>query len=402
MITILEIAFPNLDPTILPIYRPFALRWYGLGYLFAFFVGWLVLRHTQKKGFFRIAEEDCSSLLMYVIIGVFAGGRLGYILFYDDPIQVLRDPSLIFGRDFSGISGLSFHGGLLGVMIAGVLFAWVRGRRQYRTLPLEQRKSEGLGGIGKRARAVWCDGFDAMVLGVPAGIVFVRIANFVNGELYGREITDAAGNPVTDAALAPDWAMRFPTSDEGRAALNDFYQMQQFTNPEAPPVDFHKVLSLPVDQNVWDQVSQNVTLRHPSQIYQALLEGLAVLIVMWLLRKRFPKKGMLGGCFLIAYAAARFPMEYFRQPDVQFEAGEKLGSWGQTLASMGVTQGQLLCIGMAAIGVIMFTLCARSKNPFMARTAEQRAFRAVPMSAEEAGVPEGQRNKKKAQSVTQP
>lgn len=387
---LLEIPYHNIDPTAFTL--GVSVKWYGIGYVVTFLIAYLVLRSQTKRGHLPLTGDDVTSFLMYAMFGTLLGGRLGEMLFYTDyftSFRFLSHPLEFFGYvngQFRGIRGLAFHGGLMGVLAGGAIFVWVRNRWSWRALDPAIRDVEGKRGYWQRYRALYLRIFDACVLVAPGGIFLVRMMNFVNGELYGRIIRDADGNPITDAADAPAWAMRFPTSPEGVNALASHYRAEEMTKWIGSSSDGRGGLSmaeysrqfvepkvealasrLPVDPEVWDQVSSSVPLRHPSQVYQAICEGLLVLVAVWVLRNRMPKAGMLSGVFLLGYALGRVPMELFREPDPVFEAGRELGGWGQILDAMSMTQGQFLSLVMGLAGATLIVLCARSKNPHMVR-----------------------------------
>jgi phosphatidylglycerol---prolipoprotein diacylglyceryl transferase len=252
------LLFPQFDPVIVQI-GPFGIRWYALAYIAGLVLGWRLLRHLVQQAPVVATAVQADDFLTWATLGVVLGGRLGYVLFYQ-PGVYLTHPAMILAV-WEG--GMSFHGGALGVAIAIVWFC----RRN--AIPL----------LGFADRVAVC---------VPIGLGLGRIANFVNGELWGRQ--------------APDWlpwAMIFPNGG---------------------PVP-----------------------RHPSQLYEALLEGVVLFLVLFALsrqerlRARF---GWLTGAFLVGYGVARTTGELFREPDVFL--GYLIG---------GVTMGQLLCIPMLAGGL---------------------------------------------------
>ncbi len=256
--TLLALPFPAIDPVAFQL-GPIAIRWYALAYIAGLMLGWWLARRIVEGPGWSMRSADVDDLLFYMTLGVIFGGRLGYVFFYNAP-HYLANPAEIL-TVWRG--GMSFHGGLIGVILAILLFA-----RNRRLNPFE---------VGDIAATV-----------APLGLFFGRIANFVNGELYGR---------VADVP----WAMAFP--DGG---------------------------PLP---------------RHPSQLYEAFLEGFVLfLVMMWFVRQRsyVEPHGFLGGIFLIGYAIARMICELFREPDVQL--GFLLG---------GATMGQLLSIPMLAFGVFL-------------------------------------------------
>ena len=256
------LPFPAIDPVLVQI-GPFAIRWYALAYIVGLVVGWRYLRRLVQRPGWQLTPIDVDDLLLYVTLGVVLGGRLGYVLFYR-PGHYLTQPLEALAV-WQG--GMSFHGGVVGVILAMWLFARLRDRSF-----LE---------IG-----------DAVVCAIPIGLFLGRIANFINGELFGR---------TTDVA----WGMVFP-----------------YGGP------------LP---------------RHPSQLYEAILEGLVLFVVLaafaW--RPRDPKTaGRLSGIFLMGYAIGRSFAELFREPDAH------LGFlWGQ------LTMGQLLSLPMfiAGLGLVLWS-----------------------------------------------
>ena len=246
------LTYPHIDPVIFHI-GPLAVRWYGLMYLVGFGAAYLLIRHLARLRELPLNKEGVSDLLFYLVLGVILGGRLGYVLFYN-LAEYQADPLAIFAV-WKG--GMSFHGGLLGVVAATVLFC----RR--RQLP------------------VLLTG-DILVTASTIGLGMGRIGNFINGELWGR---------ATDLP----WGMVFPGA-----------------GPRP---------------------------RHPSQLYEALLEGLLLFLVLYLLNRRRMPAGVPFFSFFIGYGLFRFLVEFVREPDVQ------LGFlW------LGATMGQLLSLPMILFG----------------------------------------------------
>jgi phosphatidylglycerol---prolipoprotein diacylglyceryl transferase len=309
-----EIVYPGWDPVAIQL-GPFAVRWYGLGYLAGFLIaGWLLDRLSRDR-FLPLTTAAVSDLIGWLVVGVIAGGRLGYALFYDHSMLV---HPLEIAKLWTG--GLSFHGGLVGVIVASALFA----RRH---------------GIAWRRLA------DALALSGTTGVFLVRCANFVNGELYGR---------VAPAGLP--WAMRFPTDPAAAAASPALAAAGAFR--------WHDVYRDLRASGAWDRLAAQVPLRHPSQLYEALLEGLLLAAALWMLyrwrvrprlggapgsEEGLARPGALAGVFLFGYATARFLLEFTRQPDAQFASpsnplGTVLGplSMGQVLSLALVAGGALL------------------------------------------------------------
>jgi phosphatidylglycerol:prolipoprotein diacylglycerol transferase len=269
------IPFPAIDPIAVAI-GPFAVRWYALAYIVGLLVGWRYCVWLADRPPRLIERRDLDDFLAWATLGVVLGGRIGYVLFYNlgyysqHPIEAF----------YLWHGGMSFHGGALGVTLAILLFT--------------------------RARSIPVLAFsDIICAAMPIGLFFGRIANFINGELFGRE---------TDVP----WAMVFP-----------------YGGP-AP--------------------------RHPSQLYEALCEGILLFLLLSLAERRGARwrPGVISGLFLAGYAVARMSGELFRQPDAQL---------GYLL--FGTTMGQLLSIPLLIIGIALI-LWAR-RHPAAAPAVPRRA-----------------------------
>jgi phosphatidylglycerol---prolipoprotein diacylglyceryl transferase len=316
MLALLEIRYRWIDPVALELPGGFGIRWYGLSYMLSFGVAYFLMRYLAKKGFVRFDPDSVGDLVFSVIIGVLLGARLGYILFYE-PGVYMNDPARII-RLWEG--GLSFHGGLIGAVTGAWWFARARG------IPLIHV-------------------MDGMALAVPPGIFFVRMANFVNGELYGR-------------VASPDvpWAMRFPT-DPVALELIGARQARTFRERELAIGDAYQT-------GLWDQVRDQVPLRHPSQIYEGLLEGVLLGIILWLLYLWMRRRGTLlptgtfAGIFLIGYGVFRSFVELFRQPDEQFRTPDN--PLGTVLGPL--TMGQTLSMGVILAGLLILLYAWRNRH----------------------------------------
>ncbi|HKP75223.1 MAG TPA: prolipoprotein diacylglyceryl transferase [Longimicrobiaceae bacterium] len=309
-----EIPYPHLDPVALDLPGPVDVRWYGLGYVFGFLCGYAILRALSRRGFLRLPADAISDLIAALVVGVIAGGRLGYVFFYDfrdfaaHPLHLLR---LWEG-------GLSFHGGLVGVVVACLWFA-------------------------RRHHVAWRNLADALSLGVGPGIFAVRVCNFINGELYGRV-----------APPSVPWAMRFPTDP---VALRLMRARGGLRAKE-------ELIGQAYRDGTWERIRAQVPLRHPSQLYEALGEGLLTGAVLWSVylwnRRRGVRwgDGAYGGLFLLCYGAVRSVLELFRQPDEQFrDAGDALGT---VLGPL--TMGQVLSLCMVLAGLYFFIRGVRAQD----------------------------------------
>ncbi|HEX7239576.1 MAG TPA: prolipoprotein diacylglyceryl transferase, partial [Longimicrobiaceae bacterium] len=313
--------FPRIDPVALDLPGPIDVRWYGLGYLLGFLTAYLVLRKLAKEGFVRMEPDAAGDLITALVLGVILGGRVGYVLFYNFA-DFARNPAQII-RIWEG--GLSFHGGLLGVIVATWWFT-------------------------RRNRIPFFSLGDGLALSIPFGIFFVRVANFINGELYGR----VAGADVP-------WAMRFP-SDPAATRLLGIGGMGMRDREQA--------IEAAYDSGAWDRVAAQVPLRHPSQLYEALTEGLLLGLILWAVyavtRRRGVRlpEGTFGGIFLVGYGLFRSFVELFRQPDAQFtDAGDPVGTVLGPL-TMGQTLSTLMVLG--GIGILVWSW--RRGSPPAART----------------------------------
>jgi phosphatidylglycerol:prolipoprotein diacylglycerol transferase len=302
------ISFPDISPEIFTLTLfgfTFALRWYALGYIVGIVIGWWIAMQASKRlTLWRddtppLTRDQIEDLLTWVIIGVIAGGRFGYVLFYGDG-QFANNPAAIF-RIWDG--GMSFHGGFIGVCVATIVCA--------------RRYGAALGDVA-----------NILALTATPAILLVRIANFINAELWGR---------ATDVP----WGVKFPSMC----------------------VDPARQLCTTVGE--WFYYGDEPT-RHPSQLYEAGLEGLLLgAIIMFLAFKRgwLKRQWSLVAVFLIGYGAARFVIEFVRQPDAQFTSPTNPIGWAYDFGTWGLTQGQALSIPMILAGVILVYLTRPSKTP---------------------------------------
>jgi phosphatidylglycerol:prolipoprotein diacylglycerol transferase len=255
------LIYPHFDPVAIKI-GPLAIHWYGIMYLLGFLAFYFLGKSRLAKA--HLSQKDLDDLLFYGVLGVVLGGRLGYVFFYQ-PNHYLTHPLDILAV-WQG--GMSFHGGLLGVIVA----VWIFARRKH--IPF-------------------------LILGdfiaplVPPGLFFGRLGNFINGELWGRP---------TDLP----WGMVFPHVD--------------------------------------------YVARHPSQLYEAFLEGVVLFLLLWFFSKKDRPQGAVSGFFLVGYGLIRFSVEWTREPD------NFLG----TLA-FGLSMGQWLSLPMILAGLVLIILAYHTK-----------------------------------------
>ena len=279
----------NLDPIIFRIYDNVGPRWYGLAYVAAFVSSYFLFLWLSKRGYADLPPQRVSDFITgCALFGVIVGGRLGYVFFYKP--EMLREPLSIL-RVWEG--GMSSHGGMIGLTLATFLYA-------------------------RSQRISWLSLADNIAVVAPVGLFLGRCANFINGELYGRP-------------AAVPWAMQFPKEaidlpSIGARVLAAVHAMR----PEAGNLAevIKQARSDPGLQTVLHQV---LTPRHPSQLYEALLEGVFLFACLWLLRVRTRQpRGMLAGLFLLLYAVVRVVVENFREPDAPltgpFTRGQALSS----------------------------------------------------------------------------
>lgn len=267
-------VFPNIDPVAIRL-GPVAVHWYGLMYLVAFGVFLLLARQRLRHPPFNRLQGPASwntdqigDMLLLGVLGTVVGGRLGYVLFYK-PDFYLAHPLQVFAV-WEG--GMSFHGGLLGVIASQYWFARSRGKPFWQVM-------------------------DLVAPCVPLGLAAGRIGNFINGELWGRA-----------ASPSLPWAIVFPQSG-------------------------------------------SLVPRHPSQLYEAVLEGLVLFVVLWLYARRERPQGRVAALFLIGYGLLRFAVEFFREPDAFLGLG-----------ALGLSRGQWLSLPLVLAGTVLWIWAGRHRQ----------------------------------------
>ncbi len=259
---------PQFDPIAISA-GPLAVRWYGLMYLVGFALFWILGRKRAAEPWRGVSVEELENLLFYGIFGVVLGGRLGYCLLYQ-PEYYLSHPQAILAL-WEG--GMSAHGGMIGVIVVMLLFCHFRSHSFWQTA-------------------------DFVAPLVPLGLMFGRIGNFINGELWGRPASESL-----------PWAMIFPQALDGGVP------------------------------------------RHPSQLYEAFGEGLLLFALLWIVSKRPRPSGFISGLFLMGYGVARFVVEYFREPDAF------LG-----LQALGLTRGQWYSLPLIVLGAFIVSWALKKKG----------------------------------------
>ncbi len=304
----------DLNPFLIQFSETWGIRWYGMAYLAAFFLGFLLYRRLARQGFSDLRPDQVGDFIFgTAFFGVIIGGRLGYMLFYNLS-AFLADPLMFFRLNEGGMSA---HGGIFGVALYSLWFA-------------------------RRHKVSWLNLGDNIVVVTPLGLFFGRIANFINGELYGR------------VATVP-WAVQFP-----KELYDGPPEMAQLAIDEASAINPSWNSVAAIVENVGqspelrEQLAVTLSPRHPSQIYEAALEGALLFGVLWFLRTRFRlRNGVLTGLFFIGYAITRSFCELFRQPDAALTGA--------------LTRGQFLSIFLVVMGVGFLLASRHQKHPTSGR-----------------------------------
>ncbi|MEM7575913.1 MAG: prolipoprotein diacylglyceryl transferase [Planctomycetota bacterium] len=281
------VAFPDSFPIA-------GLRWYGTAYLLAFFIGYLLIRRVTRSGKSPLPTDHVIDFVMACIMGLLIGGRVGYVLFYDRSLLGMIDGPPYWGVLAINHGGMASHGGMIGGLLGCAWFAW---RQKLPTLHL----------------------IDVMAFAAPLGIGLGRIANFINGELWGRTV---------DASFA--WAVRFP---QETLAGDELERLQAG------------------DTDLIALAEQITPARHPSQLYAAILEGLVVFAVVAFVYRRPVKPGVAAAWFALTYAPVRIVNECFREPDghIGFDA-------------LGLTRGQWLSVLLFVLGLVLLWFAKSRKS----------------------------------------
>lgn len=315
----------SIDPYAIQIAPGFGLRWYGLSYVVGFFIGYLLIRRVTKAGVSSLQPDRAVDLVLTLAIGIVAGGRVGYVLFYRPELLWDFESSFPFwGVLAVNQGGMASHGGILGGIAATWLYAYLKGHR-------------------------WSHLLDLMAFGAPLGLFFGRIANFINGELYGRpcdpefalavkfpqELYEA--DPSTLSALQSQLSVYFP----GRMSEN--WTSLVIEKIQAGHAEITAI------------VEPFLTARHPSQLYAAVTEGLVTFAVLVVLYRKPVRPGTIAAGFCITYGLMRIFNEFFRMPDAHLLDRE--------FATIGVTRGQWLSMILIVIGIGILIWTRFSKLP---------------------------------------
>jgi phosphatidylglycerol:prolipoprotein diacylglycerol transferase len=307
---LLSIPFPSwLKPEIIP-GLPF--RWYGLMYLLAFGTAYFMYRKQVKERHFPMNDDELSGMFFWCILGLLLGARIFATIVYETSDIYRKQPWLVFwpfrSGHFTGLMGMSYHGGVIGGALGIVSYCMVK-----------HRDAREIG--------------DMYAASIPLGYTFGRLGNFINGELYGRITASPLGMIFPDGYIFPGDA-HWSEISEAAAAMG--------ISPA------HGILNLP---------------RHPSQLYEMLFEGVVLWAAIWLLRNRKPFKGFLLGCYLMGYGLVRFFIEYFREPDeglgYRIEFIKSNVSPALSHPPLSFSTGQILSFGMIAAAIVWFIIASR-------------------------------------------
>lgn len=329
----LYLTYPAwINPEIIP---GLPVRWYGFMYLVAFAIAYLLVMKQVRTDGLRCSEDTVSNYFLWAILGVIIGARIFATIVYDTSGRYLERPWLVFwpfddAGNFTGLQGMSYHGGLIGAVIATIIFCRVN-------------------------RIDFFAWGDVVAAAVPLGYTFGRLGNFINGELYGR-ITP---NPI--GMVFPD-AQKFPASEP--------WVQEVARKVGIPADDPNALLNLP---------------RFPSQLFEALFEGIVLWAVLWfIIRRRKRYNGFVLGSYIIGYGAIRFFLEYLREPDIGIGYPIRLGSQNAPTylfeSFLNFSTGQILCFLMVVGGFVLLAI------------ARRRPRADHPVEAQPAGTPASARN----------
>ncbi|MDR1388536.1 MAG: prolipoprotein diacylglyceryl transferase [Treponema sp.] len=341
---LLYVNFPSwLKPEIVP-FLP--IRWYGLMYIVAFGIAWMLCRYQVRERNFPVKEEELSSLFFWGILALILGARLMAALVYSGDIYY-REPWRIFwpfenGR-FTGLMGMSYHGGVIGALAAVIIYSIKH--------KFDMRETG-----------------DIVAAGIPLGYTAGRLGNFINGELYGR---------VTAGPLG----MIFPQAE--RLSLDKSW-----------------VADIAAKLGIFDASGFVNLPRHPSQLYEAFFEGIVLWCIIWALRNKKPFKGFLMGIYIAGYGLFRFVIEYFREPDA--DLGYRITLVKTELppaifsSLWNFSTGQLFCFAMILGGLLWLLIAARLPN-----ATPVRIYPAGPDSEEKAKTAkkEARKNRRKTRRI---
>lgn len=318
----------DLDPFAIELWAGGGVRWYGLAYVAGFIVAALLIRRVLRAGQSPLPRTAAVDIVTALAIGAVVGARVGYVLLYAPELLWTFERSFPFWRALAiHEGGMASHGGMAGVVVAAVV-------------------------VAHRRRVPVLHVLDLAAFGAPIGLFFGRLANFVNGELYGR---------VASATLP--WGVKFPTETATWSGA-ELETLRVTVAPHfgAGPLPPSRSLASVVieriqhgDSTLAELVAPLLPVRHPSQLYEALLEGIALFVLLAWVWRAPRRPGVVSAAFAIGYAFARISLEQFRQPDVQIASAE--------FARFGVTRGQWLSALLLLAGILVAMWVWRHPSP---------------------------------------
>lgn len=319
----------DLSPFLVRFTESVGIRWYGLAYVLGFLIAWAWLAALARRRLILLKPEDIPDVILAQVIGVMVGGRLGYILLYDQSLLGFQSSFPWWKAINITTGGMASHGGIAGIILASLWCA-----RHFKVPALHV--------------------LDAVASVAPAGVILGRLANFINAELLGK-IVAAPGQP------APWWSVRYPTELIDRPTDAQLVRFaERFNVPPGQPLGPH--LHDAIDrlragsQHVRAQLEPLLHARHPSQIYQALAEGLVTLLVVWFVWRKPRRPGVIAATFAISYALARIATDFVRLPDAQFAVGRPLG----------LTRGQWFSAATLILAIAVLAYAAtRNTAPYL-------------------------------------
>lgn len=316
----------NLDPFVFQITETVGLRWYGVAYFAGFFTAWLMFRWMAKSKNSDLRLESAGDLVFACILGVLLGGRLGYGLFYDPSMFITFTPTFPWWEAVSiHHGGMSSHGGIVGVLITFIVW-------------------------GRKNNVSVLHLFDMGSICTTPGLLYGRLANFINGELWG--------NPLPNEAQIdpPWWSIKYPSEITDVWLVSPTQYTEQISTVDtlqatvAGGTSFYSnvVAQMVAGNNEVIQTVQPVlTAWYPSQLFQATAEGPVLLMALVILWWKPRRPGVISGWFLLLYGLMRICTEAYRQPDLGVEL------------TAGLSRGQLLSVCMVVAGIAMTLVCAR-------------------------------------------
>ena len=307
----------SLDPYLFQFGNGFGVRWYGLAYVAGFLIAWWMTWSLARSRRCLLDPAQAGDMMIYIILGVLLGGRLGYALFYDPHLFIGFTGEFPFW-DLLAIhrGGMASHGGMLGVIIALMLFGVRRGFP-----PLHP--------------------VDIGAFIAPPGLFLGRLANFVNGELWGK--------PWSGEGAAPWWTVKYPTEVYQQSDI-DLSPLRATLGGDSSFQDRVVLEAYAGNQQVIEVIEPQLTAYLPSQLFQALSDGPILLLLLALVWLKPRKPGVIAGCFLVFYGGLRILTEVFRQPDEGVEL------------FMGLSRGQQLSVVQVIAGLVLVLICAKGRG----------------------------------------